>query len=110
MEGLRTAISTGNVETIHLLVWSGLIEKLDVELLCWAFRNAGGGVEGRVKTVNQLLRLGFTVLGARERGRVERELMELRDEGVMEGDEEKVSFVKEVVGSETLRGKIDIRV
>lgn len=82
-----------------------------MELLLWAFRNAGGeGVEGRVRTVNQLLRLGFTVLGKREARRVEAELVEMREEAIVEGDEEGLAFVRDVVGSETLRGKVDVSV
>ncbi|CAL3964067.1 unnamed protein product [Diplocarpon coronariae] len=110
LEGLRSAVAAGDVAAAHLLVWSGLVEQLDVEMLCWALRNAGGaGPEGRVRMLNQLLRLGFTVLGARERARIERELSDLRDEGVLEANEEKLAFVRGLLDSETLRGKMDIR-
>ena len=112
-EGLQSAIQAGNVEALHLLIWSGLFEKIDVKLLCWALRNAGDGglgLQGRLRTINCLLRLGYTVMSERERGKVEMELAEMRDDGIMGGDEERVDFVKAVVNSETLKGKINIRI
>ncbi|KAI9056147.1 hypothetical protein LZ554_001075 [Drepanopeziza brunnea f. sp. 'monogermtubi'] len=109
LEGLRSAIRAGSAPAIHLLLWSGLLENLDVGMLCWAFRNAGGeGAEGKLRTVNQLLRLGFEDMGMRDEGRVERELADLRDEGKLQGDEEKVEFVRGLLGTRTLRGRIHI--
>ncbi|KAJ5053824.1 uncharacterized protein L3040_000115 [Drepanopeziza brunnea f. sp. 'multigermtubi'] len=109
LEGLRSAIRAGSAPAIHLLLWSGLLENLDVEMLCWAFRNAGGeGVGGKLRTVNQLLRLGFEDMGMRDEGRVERELADLRDEAKLEGDEEKVEFVRRLLGTRTLTGRIHI--
>ncbi|KAG4436707.1 hypothetical protein IFR05_007821 [Cadophora sp. M221] len=111
LSGLQSAITEGNVQAIHLLVWSGLVERLDIELLVWTLRNAGGeGVGGKVRTVSQILRLGFTVLEGRERGRVEAELLDMRDEALMVGDEEGLEFVRKVVESETLRGRVNVRV
>ncbi|KAH6724978.1 hypothetical protein BKA61DRAFT_41039 [Leptodontidium sp. MPI-SDFR-AT-0119] len=115
LSGLQSAITQGNVQAIHLLVWSGLIERLDVEMLIWTLRNAGDGgqgegVEGRVRTVNQILRLGFMVLEGRERGRVEAELLDIRDEALMVEDEEGLEFVRRVVESETLRERVNVRV
>ncbi|KAK2626669.1 hypothetical protein QTJ16_003844 [Diplocarpon rosae] len=111
LEGWRSAIVAGDIAAVHLLAWSGLVDKLDVEMLCWALRNVGGeGVEGKVRMLNQLLRLGFTELGAREGARMERELLDLRDEGVLEANEEKLALVRGVVSSQTLSGKMDIRV
>ncbi|PBP19264.1 actin cortical patch protein [Diplocarpon rosae] len=111
LEGWRSAIVAGDVAAVHLLAWSGLVDKIDVEMLCWALRNVGGeGVEGKVRMLNQLLRLGFTELGAREGARMERELLDLRDEGLLEGNEEKLALVRGVVSSQTLSGKMDIRV
>ncbi|KAL2069154.1 hypothetical protein VTL71DRAFT_15492 [Oculimacula yallundae] len=123
LSGLRDAIREGCVQAVHLLVWSGLVERLDGEMLRWVVRNAGVGsgvggegererleVKERVRTVNQILRLGYTALGSKERGILESELLDLRDEAVMGGDEEGVEYVRRIVESETLRGKIDIRV
>lgn len=124
-EGLKEAIKECNVQAVHLLVWSGLLERLDVEVLVWTLRNVGAGpeskvegggkiiglgIEEKVRTVNQVLRLGFAAIDARERGRVEVELLEMRDEAIMRDDEEGLEFVRRVVESETLRGVVDVRV
>lgn len=83
-------------------------------MLIWTLRNAGDGgqgqgVEGRVRTVNQILRLGFKVLEGRERGRVEAELLDMRDQALMVEDEEGLEFVTRVVESETLRERVNVR-
>ncbi|PVH84895.1 hypothetical protein DL98DRAFT_60773 [Cadophora sp. DSE1049] len=137
-EGLKEAIREGNVQAVHLLVWSGLLERLDVEVLVWTLRNVGSGskyksetssdspegeeegqgtgreqevsLADKVRTVNQVLRLGFTAMDTRERGRIEAELLEMRDEALMGGDEEGLEFVRRVVESKTLRGVVDVRV
>lgn len=124
--GLKDAIRECNVEAVHLLVWSGLLERLDVEVLVWGLRNVGSGLESvdglgkdngvvvsledKVRTINQILRLGFTAMDSRERGRAEAEFLDMRDEALMRDDEEGLEFVRRVVGSETLRGVVDVRV
>ncbi len=106
LEGLRTAISSGDIRAIHLLEWVGLLEKLNVDTLLWALRNAGGD---KLATVNHILRLGFTVMSDRDGRRVQKELAELRDEAEQEGDQEKFDFVRDVLNSQTLYGTMDIR-
>lgn len=124
--GLKDAIRECNVEAVHLLVWSGLLERLDVEVLVWGLRNVGSGLEtadenrkengvvvsleDKVKTINQILRLGFTAMDSRERGRAEAELLDMRDEALMRDDEEGLEFVRRVVESETLRGIVNVKV
>ncbi|CZS98751.1 uncharacterized protein RCO7_06432 [Rhynchosporium graminicola] len=121
LSGLRAAVKECNIQAVHLLVWSGLLETLDGEMLIWVLRNAGVGggrgeeegknlkVDERFRTVNQILRLGYTVLGVKERGMIEIELSDMRDEALMAGDDEGVEFVRRIVESETLRGRIDVR-
>lgn len=113
LEGLRSAIIAGNTQAIHLLLWSGLRPKMDAEIFCWAIRNAGGdGLEGRLRTVSQLLRAGWAddTIGRRFWGKVEKELMDLRDQGIWDGDSEegveKVEYVKRIMGLELLRGRV----
>ncbi|CZT47755.1 uncharacterized protein RSE6_08357 [Rhynchosporium secalis] len=121
LSGLRAAVKECNIQAVHLLVWSGLLETLDGEMLIWVLRNAGVGggrgeeegknlkVDERFRTVNQILRLGYTVLGVKERGMIEIELSDMRDEALMAGDDEGVEFVRRIVESETLRGRVDVR-
>ena len=103
-----------------------MLERLDVEVLVWGLRNVGSGLESvdglgkdngvgvsledKVRTINQILRLGFTAMDSRERGRAEAEFLDMRDEALMRDDEEGLEFVRRVVGSETLRGVVDVRV
>ncbi|KAK0112869.1 magnesium ion transporter, variant 2 [Cadophora gregata] len=133
-EGLKEAIREGNVEAVHLLMWSGLLERMDVEVLVWAMRNVGSSaglaptpnigdedeqrlgkgkvlsLEEKVRTINQILRLGFTAMDSWERGRIEAELLVMRDEAIMRDYEEGLEFVRRIVGSETLKGVVDVRV
>lgn len=102
LEGLKTAITTGNTKAVHLLQWYGLMEKLDVETLLWTFRNAGGD---KIATVNQILRIGnFSNLSAKLKDlrKVQRELSDMEDEFLYEGDQTKLDFVKEIKQSQTL--------
>jgi len=107
LSGLKTAISVGDIRAIHLLEWAGLLEKLDVDTITWAFRNAGGD---KLATVNQLLRLGFTTMSDRDSRRIQWELAGMRDEAEVEDDQEKLNFVREIVNSQTLQGTLDINV
>jgi hypothetical protein len=107
--GLKNAIAAGDTRVIHLLEWAGLISKLDIDTLLWAFRNSGGD---KIATVNQLLRIGSSMGTWNEDTnltRVQKELGEMRDEAEYEGDDEKRGFVKEILDSETLHGRLDIR-
>jgi hypothetical protein len=103
LEGLKTAITTGNIRAIHLLGWAGLIEKLDVETVTWTFRNAGGD---KIATVNQILRLGFDCNLSLEKAsrKIQRELVDMRDEAEVEGDQAKFDLVQEIKNSTTLSG------
>jgi uncharacterized protein with HEPN domain len=107
--GLRNAIVAGDTRVIHLLEWAGLISKFDIDTLLWAFRNSGGD---KIATVNQLLRIG-SAAGMMNKDtnltRVQKELGEMRDEAEHEGDEEKHGFVKELLDSQSLHGRLDIR-
>jgi hypothetical protein len=105
--GLKNAIATGDTRAIHLLAWAGLISKLDTDMLLWAFRNAGGD---KIATVNQLLRIGFTIMSNKDITRVQKELGEMRDEAEQEGDDEKRGFVQEILNSQTLHGSLDIQI
>jgi hypothetical protein len=105
--GLKNATVAGDTRVIHLLAWAGLISKLDIDTLLWAFRNSGGD---KIATVNQLLRIASgTVMTDTELIRFEKELGGMRDEAEQEGDEEKRGFVKEILGSQSLHGRLDIR-
>ena len=99
LEGLKNAITTGDTRAIHLLEWYGLIEKLDIEGLLWTFRNAGGE---RIATVNQVLRLGFVSSNFKNARKVQRLLSDMEDEGVQEGDQEKLDFVNQLKASQSL--------
>jgi len=103
--GLKNAIIAGDTRVIHLLAWAGLISKLDIDTFLWAFRNSGGD---KIATVNQLLRIGSTTVDT-NLTRVQKELGEMRDEAEHEGDEEKHGFVKELLDSQSLYGRLDIR-
>jgi hypothetical protein len=95
LEGLKTAITTGNIKAIHLLEWYGLIEKLDIETLLWTFRNAGGD---NIATVNQILRIGFSYISTnlKDLRKVQRELSDMQDEAEQDGDQDQLDFVKGV--------------
>ncbi|KAE8440571.1 hypothetical protein EG329_007229 [Mollisiaceae sp. DMI_Dod_QoI] len=103
LEGLKKAIIFGDVRAIHLLVWAGMLEKLDVDLLIWAFRNAGGD---KVAVINQLLRLNFSVMKDREARKIDKELSEIMDEAKQDGDQEKYEVAKRILTSETLDGRL----
>lgn len=105
--GLKNAIVAGDTRVIHLLAWAGLISMLDTDTFLWAFRNSGGD---KIATVNQLLRIApGTVMTDAELTIFEKELGEMRDEAEQEDDEEKRGFVKEILGSQSLHGRLDIR-
>lgn len=102
LEGLKTAISTGNTSAIHLLEWYGLFDKLDIDTLLWTFRNAGGD---KIATVNQILRIGnFSYISTKLKDlrKMQRELSDMEDEAQQEGDGAKLDFVKEIKASQTL--------
>jgi hypothetical protein len=102
LEGLKTAIITGNTRAIHLLEWYGLMDKLDVETLLWTFRNAGGD---KIAIVNQILRIGnFSYLSTnlKDLRKVQRELSDMEDEAELEGDQAKLEFVTGIKQSQTL--------
>ena len=105
MIGLKNAIVAGDIRVIHLLAWAGLITKLNIDTLIWAFRNSGGD---KIATVNQLLRIGSAAVDL-NLTRIQKELGEMRDEAEYEGDEEKYRFVKELLESQSLYGRLDIR-
>jgi hypothetical protein len=95
LEGLKTAITRGDIRAIHLLEWAGLIEKLDIETLTWTFRNAGGD---KIATVNQVMRLA-NFRSEKDSRRIQRELADMRDEAEREGDQTKFDFVQEIRNS-----------
>ncbi|KAE9380193.1 hypothetical protein N431DRAFT_432477 [Stipitochalara longipes BDJ] len=101
LEGLKTAITTGDTRAIHLLEWYGLIEKLDIETLLWTFRNAGGE---KIATANQILRLGFSNISSNLKNarKVQRLLSDMEDEAEQEGDQGKLDFVNQLKRSQTL--------
>jgi hypothetical protein len=99
LEGLKTAITRGDIRAIHLLEWAGLIEKFDIETLTWAFRNAGGD---KIATVNQILRLGFAIDADRHCRIINRELADIRHEAEVKGDQATIDFVDDIKNSETL--------
>ncbi len=80
-----------------------MLEKLDVDLLIWAFRNAGGD---KVAVINQLLRLNFSVMKDREARKIDKELSEIMDEAKQDGDQEKYEVAKRILTSETLDGRL----
>ena len=104
LEGLKKAITFGDIRAIHLLVWTGVIEKLDVNLLVWAFRNAGGD---KIAVINQLLRLNFGVMRDKVSRRIDKELAGMLDEARQEDDEEKLELVEGIISSETLDGRLE---
>jgi len=99
LDGLKIAITVGDVRAIHLLLWAGLLEKLDVEILTWAFRNAGGD---RIATVNQILRFGLVYICEKDFQKIQRALTDMQDEAEQEGDKAKFEFVKEIRNSKTV--------
>ena len=105
--GLRTAIIVGDIRAIHLLHWAGLIEKLDMDTLVWALRNAGGDKQA---VINHLLRIGFSILSDPDARKLGRTLSHLRDEAVEEDDEDKLQFFHVVRRSKTLRDITNLHV
>ncbi|KAF8859383.1 hypothetical protein BDZ45DRAFT_673336 [Acephala macrosclerotiorum] len=104
LDGLKKAILFGDIRAIHILAWTGIIEKLNVELLIWAFRNAGGD---KVAVINQLLRLNFSTIPDREARKLDTELAELMEEAHQDGDDEKHELVMSILTSETLDGRLE---
>ncbi|CZR51543.1 uncharacterized protein PAC_01420 [Phialocephala subalpina] len=104
LEGMKKAILFGDIRAIHLLAWTGIIEKLDVDLLIWAFRNAGGD---KLAVINQLLRLNFSTIPDRVSRKLDKELADLMEEARQDGDDEKHELVMRILTSETLDGRLE---
>jgi hypothetical protein len=104
LEGLKKAITFGDIRAIHLLAWTGVVEKLDVNLLVWAFRNAGGD---KIAVITQLLRLNFGVMQDKEARRIEKELADMMEEARQEDDDERLELVEAIMNSETLDGRLE---
>lgn len=100
MTGLRTAILEGDIRAIHLLQWAGLDKRLDMDVMIWAIENAQ---DNKIAVVNQLLRIGFSVISDSEARVLGRALSWLRDEAVQEKDEAKLEFFNSIRKCKTLR-------
>ena len=90
--GLRTAISGGDLRAIHLLLWAGLREKLDVETVIWAVRNAGGN---RVNVAEDLMTpwLIYCIVPIRDLMKFSRALSEIKDQAEVEFDQGDACFL-----------------
>jgi len=96
MDGLRSAVSAGELRVVHLLLWAGLFKKLSIDTIIWSFRTAGGD---KLAVVNHLVELGFSSLDYKEKRRVVSELEDLEDEAIQNNDQDTFNFAKGVFES-----------
>ena len=87
--GLRNAISAGDVRVIHLLLWAGLIEKLDLDTITYTFRLAGGN---KLQVVDQILLHGWW-----HSPEIPHEIEKIKDEAQRGNDQEKLEFIEAVL-------------
>jgi hypothetical protein len=95
MLGLQTAVTEGDLRVIHLLHWAGLWERVDIETLVWAIKNAS---KDRLNVLDEITRLWFEkhAMEIQEQFPIDKALAEMQDHAVAESDEETLSFVKAV--------------
>ena len=106
LSGLNNAISTGDRRAIHLLVWAGLRERLDIDILIWALRNAGGDKYAVIKQLLVFLSSCTSGFSHRETNKLFRELAEIRGEAEKERSSENLAFVKDVEKNAVLQALI----
>ena len=97
MLGLQTAVAEGDLRVIHLLHWAGLWERVDIETVVWVVKNAS---KDRLNVLNEITTLWFDnhATEIQELFPIEKALAEMRDQGVIESDEETLAFAKTVSG------------
>lgn len=100
MEGLKKAIAAADMRAINLLVWLGLSEKLDSDLVMWAIENAGGKITHAV--VNLFLDLTWR-FHHDEKSKISIRLAEMRDGALRENDQRKLDTVDYIASSERPR-------
>lgn len=97
LEGLREAIRAGNTRVIHLLVWIGLHDNLDLRWLFWTFRNAGGRLrKGRLATVYEVFRLVLRNISTGDVTRIRQGIIDFRDEAVHSRDQAMIDLAVDV--------------
>jgi hypothetical protein len=94
LEGFQDAICEGNLQAIHLLEWLGLAEKTNVDTIMFAIRNAGGNKKA---TVDHFMKQALETMLPKELWKIRRGLLDIRDIAALNGDEEQLEFVKEIL-------------
>jgi hypothetical protein len=94
MLGLKTAVAEGDLRVIHLLNWAGLWERVDIEAMVWAIKNAG---TNRLNVVDEVFYMWIYnhSMDLSEQSMIGKVLAEIRDQAVVKSDEETVAFVEE---------------
>lgn len=92
--GLKKAISVGDNRVIYLLIWAGLREKLDGDILNWAVRNVGGDKAAVIK-----LLLSKINLSDAEEYNFQKALAEIKGKAEQESDQEQLAFVDSVANA-----------
>jgi hypothetical protein len=80
------------LRAIHLLLWAGLKEKLDVKTVIWAVRNAN---RNRVNIVEDLLNMWLLQhdMNIDDLVKIEAALAEIKDQAEVESDRETLALV-----------------
>ncbi|KUJ23528.1 uncharacterized protein LY89DRAFT_635836 [Mollisia scopiformis] len=99
LEGLKKAITFGDSRAIVILVWVGMKVELNVNLMVYALRNAGGD---KFAVITQLWMLNFPSVNNKGARIIEKEIADMMDEAQQEGDNEKYDLAVKISKSETL--------
>jgi len=95
MLGLRSAVGEGDLRLIHLLFWAGLTERVDIETVIWVIRNAG---TNRIQVVEGIVWMFAEShsMNLLEMSLIEKTLAEIKDQAVVDSDEETMAFVQAI--------------
>jgi hypothetical protein len=100
--GLETAITTGNMRVICLLLRTGLGEKLDVDLLIWALQNTSNNRYAVIKFLIELRHVEG--IGQRsDKDKFTLAMYQERDKAKQRGDVLTLEFLKSVEESEVFQ-------
>jgi hypothetical protein len=91
LSGLRNAISTGDYRAICLLLWAGVMERIDIDILAWAVRHVGGN---KIAILARLL--SITYMSTKQEYEWRKALAAVRDEAEIELDQERIAFIDHV--------------
>jgi hypothetical protein len=95
---MKNAITVGDLRVIHLLLWVGLAEKIDLELVIHAISNAGGDKFAVLETLLHFLK-GLT---HKEANNFWRATDKFRIRAELQGNEDDIAFINKLETSETV--------